>query len=450
VEPGTWNLADVYILDNAGNSVTYYQSDLQALGYPTTLQVTSTQDSKPPVLTFFSYGPQSVDVTNGPATVTVTLQATDDLSGVTYANVGWTSPDGKSFVGSSMGLSSGTNLNGTWTAKVTVPQFVEPGTWNLADVYILDNAGNSVTYYQSDLQALGYPTTLQVIDGTSVAQVSGTNPSAYNQPVTFTATVTSGTSTVATGTVNFNDGSTTIGSGTLNASGVATFTTSTLSVGPHSMVAAYLGDANNPPENSQALTQTVNLAASSVAISSSTNPSTVTLPVTLTATVSGAFGGTPTGTVTFKSGGYTLGTATLSNGAGSILYAFQSAGTTSITAIYSGDSNFVGGNSPAFSQVVKKAVTTATMVSSLNPAIVGEQVTFTATFSSSIGPPADGETVTFKDGVVTLATVKMSGGVAAFLTKKLSRGLHNIEARYDGDAQHWGQTAAIVQVIKQR
>jgi hypothetical protein len=314
----------------------------------------------------------------------------------------------------------------------------------------VDAAGNSKTYSESDIQALGYPTTLQVIDGTSVAIASGTNPSAYNQPVTFTATVTSGTSTVATGTVNFVDGPTTIGSGTLNASGVATFTTSVLSVGTHSIAADYLGDANNPPENSTPLTQTVIPAASSVAVGSSTNPSTVTLPVILTATVSGAFGGTPTGTVTFKAGIYTLGTATLSNGVGSIDYTFQNAGTTSITATYSGDSNFVGGTSPAFNQVVKKAVTTGVLVSSLNPAIVGEQVTFTATFNSSIGPPADGEIVTFKDGALTLAMVKIKGGSAYFLTNKLSRGLHSIEAQYGGDARHWPQTAGIVQSMKQR
>src|ERR1700727_167087 len=253
VEPGTWNVAQVYVRDNAGNSKTYYQSDLQALGFPTTLQVTSTQDKNPPVLTSFTFSPQAVDVTNAPATISATAQATDDLSGVTEVAVEWVSPDGTNAVGGGLGLSSGTNLNGTYTSTFTIPQFVEPGTWNVAQVYVRDNAGNSKTYYQSDLQALGYPTTLQVVDGTSVALASGTNPSVYNQPVTLTAPVTSGTSTAATGTVNFVDGATTIGSGTLNASGVATFTTSTLSVGAHSIVADYLGDANNPPENSPSL-----------------------------------------------------------------------------------------------------------------------------------------------------------------------------------------------------
>jgi hypothetical protein len=216
------------------------------------------------------------------------------------------------------------------------------------------------------------------------------------------------------------------------------------------MVAAYLGDANNPPESSAALTQTVNAAGSSVAVSSGTNPSTVLMPVTLTAAVSGAFGGTPTGTVTFKAGAHTLGTATLSNGVGSMSYAFPTVGASSIAAIYSGDANFSGSTSPGLIQVVKKAVTTETVGSSLNPAIVGEQITFTATFNSSIGPPADGESVTCKDGAVILATVKVKSGSAYLVTKKLSRGLHNIQAVYAGDADRWGQTAGVVQVMTQR
>src|ERR1700727_3177512 len=162
VEPGTWNVAQVYVRDNAGNSKTYYQSDLQALGFPTTLQVTSTQDKNPPVLTSFTFSPQAVDVTNAPATISATAQATDDLSGVTEVAVEWVSPDGTNAVGGGLGLSSGTNLNGTYTSTFTIPQFVEPGTWNVAQVYVRDNAGNSKTYYQSDLQALGFPTTLQV------------------------------------------------------------------------------------------------------------------------------------------------------------------------------------------------------------------------------------------------------------------------------------------------
>ena len=64
--------------------------------------------------------------------------------------------------------------------------------------------------------------------------------------VTFTATVTGGSGTLApTGTVTFNDGTTALGTGTLNASGVATYSTLALAAGSHSVTASYGGDTNN-------------------------------------------------------------------------------------------------------------------------------------------------------------------------------------------------------------
>ena len=76
--------------------------------------------------------------------------------------------------------------------------------------------------------------------------VSSANPSVFGQSVTFTATVTANApgSGTPTGTVTFMDGSTTLGTGTLNGSGVATFSTSGLSVGSHSITAVYGGDTD--------------------------------------------------------------------------------------------------------------------------------------------------------------------------------------------------------------
>jgi hypothetical protein len=65
--------------------------------------------------------------------------------------------------------------------------------------------------------------------------------------VTFTATVAPvapGTGT-PTGTVDFLEGSTTLASGvTLDGSDQATFTTSSLAVGSHTITADYSGDTN--------------------------------------------------------------------------------------------------------------------------------------------------------------------------------------------------------------
>jgi hypothetical protein len=93
---------------------------------------------------------------------------------------------------------------------------------------------------------------------TSTSVSSSLNPAKHGSPVTFTATVKSSTTGVPTGAVTFKDGATTLGTKTLGG-GKATFTTSTLAVGAHSITAVYGGDANFIASTSPALTQTVKL-----------------------------------------------------------------------------------------------------------------------------------------------------------------------------------------------
>lgn len=87
------------------------------------------------------------------------------------------------------------------------------------------------------------------------------NPSAFGQMVTFTATVTtsSGSST-PTGTVQFMiDGIVTLP--VKISTGHAVISISTLSVGSHGITATYSGDTNYGPSKSSSLTQTVNEVA---------------------------------------------------------------------------------------------------------------------------------------------------------------------------------------------
>src|SRR5437879_2401337 len=179
-------------------------------------------------LTIFTFSPTAVNTTRSSATVTVTEQVTDDLSGVRYAVMDFVSPSGNQAANCTLGLISGTNLNGTWQCTVTIPAFSEAGTWSVLYTFAVDNVGNEGYYDSAALQALGFPTQLIVDSSTTVVLASSTDPSSYEQSVTFTATATSSNGNIPTGIVNFNDGSTTIGSGTLDASGVTTFTTSSL------------------------------------------------------------------------------------------------------------------------------------------------------------------------------------------------------------------------------
>jgi hypothetical protein len=93
--------------------------------------------------------------------------------------------------------------------------------------------------------------------GVKVVLQSSPNPSKLGQAVTFTATVNptylQGT---PTGSMTFRDGSKALGNVTL-ASGTATFATSRLSAGAHTITASYSGDSLYVPFTSQALRQTV-------------------------------------------------------------------------------------------------------------------------------------------------------------------------------------------------
>jgi hypothetical protein len=290
---------------------------------------------------------------------------------------------------------------------------------------------------------------------TSTALTSSPNPSTTATNVTFTATVTSGTAGTITGTVAFLDGSTQIGTGTLSA-GVATFTTTTpLTQGTHSITAQYGGDSNYSSSTSTAVSQVVNAAgsaATTTALTSSLNPSTTGAAVTFTATVTSATAGTITGTVNFLDGATQIGTGTVgAGGVATLTTTTLAQGTQSITAQYSGDSNYATSTSPAVSQVVNasgKASTTTALVSSLNPSTVGAGVTFTATVTSSTAGSITGS-VSFYDGAQLLDTpITMTGNIASYTDTNLAQGTHTITAVYSGNSSYATSTStAVSQVV---
>jgi hypothetical protein len=85
-----------------------------------------------------------------------------------------------------------------------------------------------------------------------------------------------------------------------------------------------------------------------------------------------------------------------------------------------------------------KIVTTTAVVSNLNPAGAGQNITFTATVS----PSAATGTVTFKDGATTLGTGTLSGGTATYSTSSIPAGNHDISAVYPGDSIYRHSTSS--------
>jgi hypothetical protein len=229
----------------------------------------------------------------------------------------------------------------------------------------------------------------QVVNGVASTTSLGSslNPSTAGTSVTFTATVT-GTS--PTGTVNFKDGASSISGCSavaLSGSGntlTAQCATSALTAATHSITAGYSGNASNGPSTSSALSQVVNKVASNSSVASSANPATAGATVTFTTTVAGT---SPSGTVNFKDGASSIGScsAVTLSGSGNTRTAqcassALTAGTHSITAVYSGDATNNGSTSSALSQVMNNSSS-----GSVNVALAsnGGVASVSSTFSSS-------------------------------------------------------------------
>jgi hypothetical protein len=90
--------------------------------------------------------------------------------------------------------------------------------------------------------------------------LASANPSVFGDTVTFTATVSNGTATLPTGQVTFYDGANVLGVGAVDQNGNASFTTSGLSVGAHSVTAHYDGDGTSATSTSAPVNEVVGKA----------------------------------------------------------------------------------------------------------------------------------------------------------------------------------------------
>jgi hypothetical protein len=323
----------------------------------------------------------------------------------------------------------------------------------------IDAYGNTVNFptdtedFPLDIVLAG---TATPVNATTLTLTSSNNPSLYGQAVTFTATVTAGsTAGTPVGTVTFMDGTTTLAANVpLNAAGVATYTTTNpLTVGAHPITVSYTAaTTSNFLPSSGTLTQIVD-EATAINLASSANPSQLNQLVTFTATVtiSGGGGVTPDGTVTFSDGAAILGTVPIS-AAGVATYATAALaiGVHPITAAYSGDAT--NDILPITSKVSNQDVQVApavTVTSSLTPSNYGVAVTFTATVTGN-GTIAPTGVVNFLDGGVQFATANLSGatGIVTVTTSALAAGTHTITAAYQGDTNYSAATSpAVAQVV---
>jgi subtilase family serine protease len=206
------------------------------------------------------------------------------------------------------------------------------------------------------------------------------------------------------------------------------------------------------PVANQLIDDLAGFAKTTTTLLSSANPSVFGQSVTLIAKVSASIKGTgvPTGSVTFKNGATVLGTVVLASGTATLRTANLPAGTDSITAVYNGNVEFTGSTSSVFTQVVNKDGTRTTVVSSMNPSISGQAVTFTARVTAiAPGTKIPGGTVNFDEGTTLLGSATLNAsGQATFTRSTLAVGAHSITAVYVGSASFMtSKSAVFTQVV---
>ena len=313
------------------------------------------------------------------------------------------------------------------------------GTLSVGQHVILATFDGSTNY------AISHSVTLnQAVQQTStqVTLSSASTTTLMGKPAAFTASVTSSTG-VPTGSVIFLSGSAQLGTVAVGNDGTASFSTTQLTPGAHTITVAYAGDSNYLASTSTGVQQTVQLAAPTLTLSAPASAVDAGTTVQLTAAFSTP-GITPTGTISLLDGTMVIGTDTIS-AAGSFTFTTSqlAIGPHTFTARYSGDSNNTTVTSAPIAVAVQQARSATALTTSANPSTQGNPLTLTATVTSD--SPNSSGSVSFLDGSTVLGTVALAAnGNASLSTSTLALGTHTLTATYAGDTDHTSSSSIAV------
>lgn len=309
---------------------------------------------------------------------------------------------------------------------------------------------------------------------TTITLASSVSPSSVGQTVTFTPTVsvTSPGAGTPTGTVElfeFTLGQTCashVGAVALGSAAVGgTINVSTLAAGNHSLTACYSGDADFAASGSATLTQSVNLVATALQLTSSVNPSVFGQSVTFTATLTANSAALSGVTITFHLSSDCSGAAVASgttNAAGQVTYtrADLTVGSHDICAKFAGNATYAT-DQDALAQQVNKAATSLALSTSNASVYFGASVTFTAVVSvTAPGAGTPTGSVNFYSsgscvspvgslGSGTLSSSGTNEATATLATSALNAGNYNILACYGGDGSFSGDGDTEAQEVQQ-
>lgn len=307
----------------------------------------------------------------------------------------------------------------------------------------------------------------------------GFQPTAATPTIPISLSITIFTNSVLaqpTGTITFYDNGTPItgsvtyggqqGSWGFVASLTGQLSTFISQLGNHDITATYSGDANYNGVSKDFGTLPVysKLPVNFNGASSSMNPALVNYPTNLNASVastSTAGTPTPTGTFAFFDNGQPLSGTITYNTIGSSLravlpYTFTTTGAHSITATYSGDSNYASGSSAqALALSVTDKLPTTIPYLNLYGAVVNQPTSLSLDVNSNYiynGPPMTG-TVSFSDGSAAITNTVTYDSQQGYLIVSVpytftTPGTHTINVQYSGDSHYAASSNSFTETIE--
>jgi sugar lactone lactonase YvrE len=332
-------------------------------------------------------------------------------------------------------------LNGSGLATLSLSTLA-PGVHNITAVYSGD-ANDQPS------QSPALTQTVQQIATTTTVAASA-NPLSAGATLQLTAHVTSASGSNGGplgGSVTFTDGANALGQVAVDANGNAALSINTLSVATHAILATYSGSTNYISSASATLQLVVQVTTTTTALSSAATSALAGEPVNLTLAVTSSTG-VPTGTVVIHDGLATVANATLNaQGRASVSLSSLNVGVHTLTAVYSGDSQYLTSISPAVQQTISLATTALTISAPSAPINAG--FTFAVTSSLSSNGVAPTGTVTLLDGGKAIAAQAATASLT-FAGLGLSVGTHSLTVSYPGDVDNAPATSPIVTVIVQQ
>jgi hypothetical protein len=159
---GFYNITQVWCTDFTGKSLTFSGAQLPALSSTLAFEQISAGDGAPPVISWVRFSPLAVNTEAAPATITASINVSDDFSGVQGCYASITSPTSRtSRACSTNTFTRGQTANFVATCQFSLPIFAEQGNWTLNTAYCWDYF-NRYTYVYSNDQSMNPQSQIRV------------------------------------------------------------------------------------------------------------------------------------------------------------------------------------------------------------------------------------------------------------------------------------------------